>query len=142
MADVTVTAANVRPLDGAIIRRFDAGGALDVGDAVYIASDGDVEAADADAAASAQVVGVVVAIAGKDLTTAAAGDAVDVVMFGPVTGFSSLTPGALHYASTTAGAIEAAAPAGASSDFLWIVGKAENATTIFINPFTPDTAAQ
>ena len=57
MGAITVTAADVRPLPGAIVRRFDAGGSLTPGQAVYIADDGDVEAADADAEASSQARG-------------------------------------------------------------------------------------
>ena len=141
MADVTVTATDVRPMPGAKIERFTAGGSLTVGNAVYIASDGDVEQADADAAASAQAVGIVVS-APNGGTTASAGDAVDVVVGGGVAGFSGLTPGQLLYASTTAGAIADAAPAAASGDYKWIVGRAKSATVVLVGPFTDDFAAQ
>lgn len=141
MADVTVTAKNVRLLPGAIAVSFKAGGSLNVGDAVYLASDGDVEQADADAAASAQVIGVVVS-APNGATSAVAGDPVDVVVHGRVCGFSGLTPGALLYASTTAGKIADAAPAASSGDYKWIVGRAVTATTILVAPFTDDFAAQ
>ena len=48
MANITVTSANIRALqaNGAIVRRYLAGGTVTVGYAVYIASDGDVEHAD------------------------------------------------------------------------------------------------
>ena len=141
MADITVTAADVRPLPGAIIQRFTAGAALSVGDAVYIASDGDVEKADADVAASAQAIGIVVS-APDGATSASAGDAVDVVVYGPVTGFSGMTPGNLVYASVTAGKVADAAPAATSGDYKWIIGRAVSAVTIFVAPFTDDFAAQ
>lgn len=141
MADVTVTAADVRPLPGAVVRRFGAGGALNAGDAVYVAADGDVEAADADAAASARIIGLVVA--GPDGKTAyVAGDRVDVVVFGPVAGFSSLAEENLLFASINAGALADTAPAGASGDYVWVAGWPVSPVIAFINPFTYDVAAQ
>lgn len=131
---MAVTAANVRPLNGAVIRQYDAGGSLTVGNAVYVAADGDVEAADANLAASAQAIGVVVAV--KDttgLTTASAGDAVSVVTFGPVAGFSSLNEESLQYISETAGAITETAPSGAGT-WSHIIGYAEQSTVLFVMP--------
>jgi len=141
MSSVTVTAADVRPLPGAIVRRYEAGATMTPGDLVYVASDAQVELADIDGAASAQAIGIVVA-GPQGKVSFVVTEQVDVVVFGPVTGFSSLTPGALHYGSVTAGDIETAAPAGSSGDYLWIVGYAESATTLFVRCFTPDTAAQ
>lgn len=141
MADVTVTAADVRPLAGALVRRFTAGGAISMGNLVYIASDGDVEAADADAAASAIAAGIAVSTPDGG-AAAVAGERVDVVMLGPVAGFASLTPGIHLFASTTAGAIADAAPAGSSGDYVYAVGVAESATTVFVRPFTYSVAAQ
>ena len=108
MADVTVTAADVRPLNGAVVRRFDAGGTLAIGNAVYIAGDGDVEAADGSAVGTVWAIGIVVATPDGG-TAVSAGERADVVVSGPVAGFSSLTPGALGYVSDTAGAIADAA---------------------------------
>jgi hypothetical protein len=138
MADVTVTAADVRPLPGAVVRRYDAGGTVTPGQAVYLASDGDVEAADADAAASARVIGI--AVAGPDgKTSFSAGDRVDVVTQGPVCGFSSLTPGGIMYTSVTAGSIADAA-ATAAGDYIWVIGYAEAASTVYVDPWTYDIA--
>jgi len=108
MANVTSTAADIRPLEGAVVRRFDAGGAITVGYAVYLAGDGDVEVADGSAVGTTKpALGVLVGVAPEaaSSTAAAAGDAVDVVMSGPVAGFSSLTPGTLLYVSDDAGRI-------------------------------------
>jgi hypothetical protein len=136
MADVTRTAADVRPLPGATIASFNAGGALTLGDAVYVAADGDVEAADADAALSSYAIGIVVAIEGGK-TTAAAGNRVDIALPGSrVTGYSGLTPGVLMYSSVTAGRIADARPAGASGDFAYVIGIAVSATTILVMPFS------
>jgi hypothetical protein len=142
MADVTKTAASIRLLPGSPNPfRKAAGGSGSVGDPVYIASDGDVEQADADASASSQAVGLVVS-APNGKTTFVAGDAVDVAGPGSrITGFSSLTPGALLYASVTAGAIANAAPAGSSGDYLWIIGRALDDTTILVLGFTTTFAA-
>lgn len=142
MADITFTAASIKPLLQTAIKPVAAAEALGVGDAIYIDSSGKAALADADAAASAQVRGVVVAIRAYGKLAAVANETVDVCFYGPVTGFSSLTPGALLYASTVAGNIEAAAPAGSSGDYLWIVGFCYDASTIFVAPFTTDTAAQ
>lgn len=142
MADVTVTKLDVRPLNGSITINGVAGGALAYGDAAYCAADGDFEKADADAAASAQVRGIVVSTPRTGVVDAVAGDRVDITVYGPVTGFSGLTPGALVFASVTAGAVADAAPAGASGDYKWIVGWAISAETIFVDPYTDDFAAQ
>ncbi|MBN1430453.1 MAG: hypothetical protein JXB07_18935 [Anaerolineae bacterium] len=136
MADVAFTGADIRVLPGVQPFRIKAGAAIPVGHAVYVAADGDVEQGDADAAASAQVVGIVVS-APNGVTTCADQDMLDIA--GPgcrVTGFSGMTPGTLVYASVTAGRIADTRPAGASGDFAWIVGVALNATTILVMPFT------
>jgi len=139
MADVTVTVADVRPLPGAVVRRYDAGGTITPGSAVYVASDGDVEDADADGEASARAIGI--AVAGPDgAVSYAAGDRVDVVTHGPVCGYSDLTPGGIMYTSTTAGAIATAA-ATANDDYIWVLGYAEAADTIYVTPWTYDIAA-
>jgi len=139
MADVTSTAADVRPLPGAIVRRYDAGDTVIAGYAVYLASDGDVEAADADSGTYVRAIGI--AVAGPDgKTTFAANDRLDVVTHGPVAGFSSLTPGGYLFSSTTAGALASAA-ATASSDYIWVIGYAEAATTVYVSPWSYDIAA-
>jgi hypothetical protein len=142
MAAITTTAADIRPLHpAAVIRRYNAGGTVTPGQAVYIASDGDVEAADADAEASALAIGIVCGVGAAGALSAAAGDRVDVCVFGPVTGFASMTPGAPVYASVTAGAMDHTPPAGASGDFRHSIGYAESATTIFVNPSLNDLTA-
>jgi len=138
MADVTVTAADVRPLPGAVVRRYDAGGTVTAGMAVYLASDGDVEAADADGEASVRAIGI--AVAGPDgKTSFASADRLDVVTLGPVTGFSSLTPGGLMYSSVTAGKLADAA-ATAADDYIWVIGYAESAANVYVAPWTYDIA--
>jgi hypothetical protein len=131
MADVSFTATDVRPLPQYVSRRFDAGGSIYAGQAVYIAADGDVERADADGSLTAQAIGIMVAD-NDGGTLAVSGDRVDVVVFGPVTGYSSLTPGLIVFASATAGGMTQDAPD--NGTFVVPVGLAYDASTIMVNP--------
>jgi len=137
MADITVTAGDVRPLPGFFSRRFDAGGTIYVGQSVYIAADGDVEQSDSDAGSlQAQSIGIMVAnVDNYGGTVAVPGDHVDVVMFGPVVGYSSMTPGALVFASTSAGGLVQGTPD--SGSHVVPVGIAIDASTLFVNPMRP-----
>jgi len=136
VADLTVTAANVRPLDGAVCRGFKLGGAAAPGDCVYVASDGDVEKADANVSlATAAGIGVVVAIQGGK-SSGVAGDSVTVCMFGPVAGFSGLTPGARAYVSDTAGKLSTTAGTAKRC-----MGFAESATVFFVAPEQNDPSS-
>jgi hypothetical protein len=131
MANITVSAKNIRPLPGAVTRRFTAGGSINVGDTAYIASDGDVERAQAGTAAGSVAsfsVGLVVS-APMGGTIAAAGEPVDLVMYGPVDGASGMTPGDMLYQSSTAGKMEDA-PGSVSHKF----ARALSATVVFVNP--------
>ena len=116
------TAANVKPLEGAVIRRFTAGAAIEAGEIVVMSSDGYVDPANTGAFATSSVVGV-------SLQDVASGQRVDVVTFGPVLAFSGGTPGGLVYASDTAG--EPSESVG-TKDVL--VGIAESATVLFVRP--------
>ena len=138
---LSFTAADVRPLPGAVCVRLQAAGTCTPGDAVYVDSNGDAALADADAAASAMVFGLVVAGA-DDAVAFVADDYVDVCVFGPVAGFSSLTPGEMVFASTTAGDIATSAPAGSSGDYVYVVGTCMTSTRLFVNPWTYDVTAQ
>jgi hypothetical protein len=136
MTDVSLTAAHIRPLNGAILRHYAAGGALVVGNAGYIASDGDVEKADANvSAATGRGIGVVVESYDGE-TAIVAGDPCTLCVFGPVSGFSGLTPGANYYVSDTAGAIADAA--GTQSR---IIGYAESTTVLFVHPEMNDPSS-
>jgi len=110
MADLTVTAADVRPLDGAVVRRFLAAAAIDVGAPVYLSAAGTVSEADGSAYASSCAIGVCVAVqpGGASTTAAAAGEYVDVVLSGPIGG-CSCTYGTLYYVDDDAGVMADAA---------------------------------
>jgi hypothetical protein len=131
MTDITVTAADVRPLPDAIIEEYDAGGSGSVGDLVYMATDGDVEESDASAAGTTYAIGVVVAVGGGigGRTTFVAGDRLAVVVWGRVTGFSGMTPGDMLYVSNTAATLGDAA-----GDNSHKMGRARSATVVFIQP--------
>ena len=135
--NISVTATDVRPLPGYQSVRIDAGGSLYAGQAVYIGSDGDVVAADADGSLSAMVLGIVIADNdGGTLFTD--GDVVDVVYHGRVTGYASMTPGIPVYASTLAGQMQQAETF-ASGDYVTEVGLAVDATTILVRPVSLST---
>ena len=134
MADVTVTSADVRPLPGSIVRSFEAGATVTTGYTVYVDTAGKVQHGDADAEASSQVRGIAVTGPEGD-TSIASGDRCDVVLFGPVAGFSSMTIGAAVYNSVTAGRVDQTAPATAG-DYSFVVGWAESASILFVHPQT------
>ena len=113
MADVTISAADIRPLPGCIIRRFTAGGVIGVGQPVYVSANDTVKAADGSAVATAACIGVLVAVGGASPASriaAASGDPVDVVLFGPVAGYSTnMAAGAYFYVDDDEGVISTAA---------------------------------
>lgn len=131
MADIAFTAAQIRALTehGAVIRTFDAGGTITVGHIVYMASDGDVEQADGNVDLDvARAIGV--AVQGYDgETSIVAGNPASVCVFGPVSGFSGMTPGAPVYVSDTVGRL-----ADAAGTVSRIMGYAETAGIVFVHP--------
>lgn len=128
MADIIVVTNKVSPLQGAVTREHEAGGAGDLGDTVYLAADGDVEVADASVAGTAKARGIVVAIQGGK-TSFVAGDALTVAIHGAVGGFSGMTPQNTLYQSDTAGAL-----ADAAGTVSHKMGYAESATVVVLNP--------
>lgn len=136
MADITVTAAEVRPITGGcILQRMKVGTAVTRGQAVYIDSSGLVAPADADAEASSMAKGIVVSCGSQGATSAAAGLEVDVVLMGRVYlgSSASMTEGQPVYVSTTAGALDQTAPATAG-DFPYIIGYAFSVNELFVMP--------
>lgn len=135
MANLTVTAADVRPLQGAVTRKATAGEALTVGLAVYISgATGNIPAvskADASAVATSDLFGIVVAGAPEKngSTTIASGDIVDVVVWGPVAGVAG-TAGAFTWVSDDAGLLaDAVGTKSAPAGFM------ESANVFFVRPF-------
>lgn len=131
---MAVTAAQVRALQGAVTRTYRAGGTVNMGDPVYIDSSGYVQQADANVSAALVAArGVVVQVSREGETAAVSGDAVDVCLFGPVGGYSGLTPNAQQFVSSTAGGLTETAPTGAGT-WTWAIGYAESATILFVEP--------
>jgi len=133
MSDIAYTSANVRPLDGAVTHQVVLGGTIALGEPFYI-SDKDnqrpvVIRTDGDGTqAVADVMGVLVSLQnGK--TTGATGDVGVGAFFGPVAGYSSLTPGAKLYVSDNAGKIATAVGTNGR-----IVGKALSDTILWVSP--------
>ena len=132
MADITVTSAQVKALqdNGALVRPYTAGGAITIGYAVYIAADGDVEHADGSAVGTAGAIGIAVESYDGE-TSVAAGDPVSVCVFGPVSGFSSATPGGKAWVSDTAGRVASSAGDATIDHEL---GYFESASVLFVMP--------
>lgn len=128
---------DVKPLPGALCMRFDCGGTVLAGQAVYLDTSGDVNPAEAVTSTHQVVVGI--AVADNDGGTSfATGDRIDVCVFGPLAGFSSLGEGTLAYCGTLAGQIETANPG--SGNYKYVVGVAFSSTIVFVNPYTDNIA--
>lgn len=122
------TAANIKPLEGAKVRRYIAGSAIAPGELVTMSSDSYIDPAIGTSVAAAQVWGV--ALAPRNQGTAyASGDAVDVVIDGPVQCLTGATPGAIVYISDTAGE-----PSESPGTKAAIAGYAESATILLVRP--------
>lgn len=113
------TAANIKPLEGAIVRRYTAGATIAAGEIVAMQSDGYVDPSDSTSAAMQNV--------GIALAAAAAAGRVDVVVFGPVVCVTGGTPGASVYNSTTAGE-----PSESTAGNQTKLGFVESATVVFV----------
>lgn len=142
MADITITATQVRPQSALFIAEpAVAGEALTVGNLVQINGSGVAVKADADTAAGQQgTLGLVISGASGRRTTdgsIASGEAISVLLFGLVfVGASAaLDETKTLYASGTAGAITDAAPT-----LHRVVGTVWSTTTILFNP-APAAAA-
>jgi hypothetical protein len=131
MADVTITAADVRPLNGCIIRRFTAGGTIPVGAPVYLSAADTVSAADGSAVSTSWAIGVLVAVANPATAgQAASGEYVDVVLKGPVAGYSTnMAQNALYYVDDDAGVISDTAGTRTT-----IIGIGLSASVLMVSP--------
>lgn len=144
MADATVVAADVSATqtEGAIINPYvvATGATINVGD--LVAKDGGtstvtglptVVQADGNATDWSTSRGFGIVVNGQDWygsTVYTVGQDVSVCEFGPVYGFSGLTPGAVLFTSDTAGKISDVV----STTHPWVVGMAQAADTVFVNP--------
>lgn len=115
------TAEHIKPLTGAITRRYTAGATVAAGELVSMQSDGYVDPSDS-TAAKMPVLGVAV-------QAAVAGQRLDVVVFGPVLCLQEATIGGVIYNSTTAGE-----PSETTAGNQTSAGIAESATVLFVRP--------
>ncbi|HUW12503.1 MAG TPA: hypothetical protein VM537_22445 [Anaerolineae bacterium] len=130
--------ADVKPLPGALCRRFAVASTTWAGQAVYINSSGSIAPADAVTFAHAISPGVAVAN-NNGGTVFAAGDMIDVCVFGPLAGFTGAAEGSFAYPSaSTVGVLEDAVAS--SGNYNYIVGQMHSSTILFINPFTSSFA--
>ena len=118
----------VKPLQGAIIRRYTTGGAVEAGEAVYIDGSGYIQPCNGGAVATNFCIGIAV----QDI---ASGNSGSVVTFGPILCMSGATPGALVWTTDTAGEFDETA-----GTFDTLIGVAESATILFVSPMMKDFA--
>lgn len=118
------TAANVKPLEGAVLRRGIAGTTIAAGEIVCLQSDGYWDPADGTTNAQLAVA--------VSIQAAVAGDAIDLVTYGPVVSLAGATPGTLVYVGTGG---EPVATAATKST---IIGYAESATVLYVQPRAVD----
>ena len=116
------TAANIKPLAGAIVRRYTSGAAVAAGEIVHLETDGYVDPADSTSAAD-EAIGIAVQAA------SAAAEVIDVVVLGPVKCLTGATPGATVFTSASAGE-----PTETDTTYRTAVGYAESATVLFVLP--------
>lgn len=114
---------NIKPLEGAIIRRYTYGGTVVAGNLVAINSSGQAVKANTTSITLATVLGVA-------LQSGASADRGDVVIFGPVQCLTGATKGALVYGTDTAG--EPGETAGTKTS---VAGVNESDTVLFVRPF-------
>jgi len=113
----------IRPLEGAIVRRYTSGDTIAAGQPVAMLAAGTVALADGNS--SDPVADFVIGCALKSVV---AGDRVDVVVFGPISNCTAATPGKLIYISDSVGVMDE------SSTSNGVVGWAESATVVFVRP--------
>lgn len=115
------TAANIKPLSGAVVRRYVAGATVAAGEILHLETDGYVDPADNTSAAD-EAIGIAV-------QAASSGDTIDVVVFGPVKCLTGATIGGTVFTSATAGE-----PTQTDDTNMTAVGYAESATVLFVLP--------
>lgn len=118
------TAANIKPLVGAITQRVQLGATVSAGEIITLQSDGKWDPT----ATTAAQLNVAIAVQGGADT-----DYVDAVTHGPINCVTGATIGALIYASDTAG--EPSLTAGTKTT---IVGYATSATVVYVQPQIDD----
>jgi hypothetical protein len=131
---LTVTPANVAPLVGSVVRNGILNAEAALGSGVYPLSTGKLAKSQANTAAASLAIGVLVSANEAGATTAPADKSVAIVTFGPVAGFTGMTPGGLVYVdASTAGAFTQTKPSGAST-WTHAIGYALEEDILFVMP--------
>lgn len=127
MAAITkASAANVKPLEGAIVRRVQLGATTTAPSPITLQADGKWDPTNTGAA---QLTVAVAVQSGGD------GDYVDAVVYGPVVALSGATIGSLVYGADAAGTFDTAV---GTKDLK--IGYAETASVLFVDPQIIDFA--
>ena len=136
---ITLVRNNVRPLEGAIVRGYELGGAAQVGDAVYINASDVAIKGQGNANATVRARGVIVAGAGVlPGTSYVTGQTVAVCVFGPIAGFTGMdVTNSVYVDATTAGAVTQTAPS-AGGTFVFSIGYPLRTDVLFIAPQETD----
>jgi predicted RecA/RadA family phage recombinase len=121
LIEVTDT-SKIKPLGGAIVRRYNAGAAVTAGFPVYLDSGGAVRMASGTAVSTNDVIGIA-------LTAIASGARGDVVVKGPVYCLTGATPGGTLLVMNSAGGLD---HTGGTKKT--VVGVAETAEILFVRP--------
>jgi hypothetical protein len=124
------TPEHIKPLQGAIVRRYTAAATIHAGQLCYLNSSGLVDLA------SGAAVATTLPFIGVALQEAAANDVLDLVVYGPVNAVTGGTPGSLAYISDTAGQV-----AESTGTKKFVAGLVEAATVLFIRPTNVSAAA-
>ena len=134
MADLSITAADVKKTDTTLIAEGIAGGTITAGQPVYKDSTASnkLKAADADVLASAAAVGIALHGASND-------QPLKYAIGGNLTLSSVMTAGAVYVVSTNAGGIAPVADLG-SGDYVTLLGIATSATNLKISISVSATA--
>lgn len=142
MSDISVTPSAVDTPNAFESIRGALGEACAPGDVVYLDGINDWKKALADGAIPATAKGRGVVVSDQyGSVSFAAGQTVDIVTRGKVTGFSGLTPGGNVYVSAaTAGKMDQTAPS-TTGNLPFVMGWAESADTIFVDPQSADPIA-
>lgn len=123
MADISVTPASVQPAAGSVSKRGIAGEAINAGQSVFEAADGDIELCENDQAAlEAAAVGIA-------LNDAAAGQPIEYNITGDVTFNAVLAAGQIYIVGAAPGGIAPEADA-VAGEFVTVLGVGTSTTNL------------
>lgn len=135
MAAVTITPANISANwdRGSVIIDYPTAVEVEIGEAVYLDSNNELNLAVATAEATARAIGIVVGVPDQYAgTTSPANSWASVCVFGPVYGFTGLDSGQpIWVAETPAGGLVDTIP---TTAYTWVIGNAVGEDTLYVHP--------